>query len=595
MALFILGLGRIMFWVFNSTQFELVGLVPLLNVLFWGSYFDLITLFYFLLPFILLHLIPHIFFDNILVEKILKWYFLLIIALLLILTCVDAGYFPYSKSRINVSLFKMAGNETISISRYILDYSLFIPFILAFLFLAWKYYPIKKNKSTLRFYKQIVLNLVCVGLLILTIRGGFRLKPLKSLDTALFVPASHSQLAISSGFNFLESLQGESIEIPNYFNEKEMEQILMGDYYTLKEKKAFSKKNIVIIILESFGKEYTFPIDSTAISYSPFLVQLAKHSTFYSRAYSNGTRSVDAIPAILECVPKLTKTDFMYSNYTNNTTPGFPFYLKKEGYSCAFYHGGKNGTLGFESFLKSRGWAYYGKNQYSGLKADFDGQWGIFDGPYLQYVAKELSKTKSPFVASVFTLSSHHPYTLPANYKDSFRSIKEPMHKTIRYTDWCLSLFFKSIENEKWFNETIFIITGDHSGQNFSKYYQSCDGKYEVPLLVYAPSNPIEGVNNEIIQHSDIVPLCLDKLGYQGKIFTLGTYFKAANEKIAFQNEEGNYQAISETICVSYNGKNFQVQPTLGNKSSTCPDSLQYILKSRIQSYYYRLVNNKYY
>lgn len=65
-----------------------------------------------------------------------------------------------------------------------------------------------------------------LGLLLLTIRGGLRLKPLRSIDTALFVPSQFASLAISSGFNFLESLQVETIKRPTYFSDNQMKQIL---------------------------------------------------------------------------------------------------------------------------------------------------------------------------------------------------------------------------------------------------------------------------------------------------------------------------------------------------------------------------------
>ncbi|MFM9945517.1 MAG: LTA synthase family protein [Bacteroidia bacterium] len=590
LALFILTIARIVFWVFNSSQFDFPGFSGAINILFWGGYFDLITLFYCLVPFILIHLIPGKWFYNLKVQMGLKVFFSSIIFTLLILTCIDAGYFPFSKSRLSVTLIKMATKEEISIVKYILDYWWFVPVILGTVYLAWKFYPEVKSKYKLRWYFQVPLNIFILAVLVLTIRGGFRLKPLRSIDTALFVPSSHSQLAISTGFNFLESFQGETIEVPQYFTEAELKKIMEGDYCTIGQIEAVKKKNIVIIILESFGKEYSFPETKDAISYTPFLQEMAKYSEFYNHAYSNGTRSVDAIPAILEGVPKLTKTDFMYSNYINNITPGFPFYLKNEGYRCDFYHGGKNGTLGFESFLKSRGWNYYGKDQYQGKPEDFDGQWGIFDGPYLQYVAKQLNQTKHPFVASVFTLSSHHPYTLPKEYKDSFKNIREPILKTVRYTDQCLAAFFESVKNEPWFKETIFVITGDHSGQNFTKRYQSRDGKYEVPILVYEPFTRFPLKHNGIIQHIDIIPLALSKVGYSGEVYTLGTYFKDEKFKMAFQNEAGNYQAITQNLSYTFDGNRFKGK----NKNHSVTDSMQYILKAKIQDYNYRMVNNRF-
>ncbi len=590
LALLLLTLARIVFWIFNSNQFAWPGLCDGFLVLFWGAYFDVISIFYCLSPFILIHLIPGKWFYNVKVQWGIKLFFTIILFAIFTLTCIDAGYFPFSKSRLSVELFQMAGTEEISIFQYILDYWWFVPVILGMVYIVWKFYPASKTATKWKWYFQIPLNILVLALLVTTIRGGFRLKPLRSIDTVLFVPSDYSQLAISTGFNFLESFQAETIKIPEYFNKAEMKEIMEEDYHTLTNPAGTNKKNIVIIILESFGKEYSFPNTNEAVSYTPFLTELALQSTYYSNAYSNGTRSVDGIPAILEGVPKLTKTDFMYSNYTKNITPGFPFYLKKEGYECAFYHGGKNGTMGFEAFLKSRGWSYYGKNQYVGKPADFDGNWGIFDGPYLNYFAKQLNQTKQPFVASVFTLSSHHPYSLPSQYKDSFKNIKKPIHKTIRYTDQCLRAFFETIKNKPWFNETVFIITADHSGENFTKYYQSSTGKYEVPLLLYEPADSSCSFNDDIIQHIDIIPLVLERVGYSGKIFTLGTVFEK-DYKMAFQNEEGIYQVLMNEIYYTFDGNKFK-----GNtKTLVVSDTLQYLLKAKIQNYNYRMVNNKFY
>jgi len=595
LALLTLSLARIVFWIFNRQQFEWPGLETAASVLFWGGYFDIISLFYCLSPFILIHLIPGNWFFNFKVQKAIKIFYSTILFLLFTLTCIDAGYFPFSKSRLGIELFKMASTEEVSIFTYILDYWWFIPVILATIYTVWKLYPENLSKPRFRWYLQIPVNLLLLALLVLTIRGGLRLKPLRSIDTALFVQPAYAGLAISTGFNFLESFQVETIDVPNYFTQSQLDALMLKDYHLIDNSNTQTKKNIVLLILESFGKEYSFPETPEAISYTPFLQQLAEKSTLYNRSYSNGTRSVDAIPAILEGIPKLTKTDFMYSNYIKNTTAGFPYYLNKEGYSCHFYHGGKNGTLGFEAFLKSRGWNYYGMNEYTGHEDDFDGQWGVYDGPYLNSVAVSLSKLPSPFVASVFTLSSHHPYTLPATYKDSFLGVKKPIHKTIRYTDNCLRQFFNLVKDQPWFNETVFIITGDHSSENFTKRYQSRDGKFEVPILVYEPSKPEKKVVEDIIQHIDILPLALERAGYQGKVFTLGTYFEKPEDKLAFQNEEGSFQIIGQNYSISFDGQKAGKKNILRNEAKESDPDLLVQLKAKIQDYYYRLVHNQLY
>lgn len=596
LALIFLFFSRLIFWLYNLSFFKFGGVLEFIRVFFYGSYFDLISLFYFMLPFVLLSILPFSFFYKRNYQLVLKVLFTLIITLLFVLTVVDTVYFPFSKSRLGIEAFKMAASEEISTINYIISYWYFLPLIILFSITIFKLYPQSFMQSKAKWYWVMPINLFFLILLIITIRGGFRLKPLRSIDTSLFVAPQYVQLAISTGFNFIESIQSESIENTQYLSKEEINAIMKNDYLLIKSN-GIKAKNIFIIILESFGKEYCFPANDKTASYTPFLKQLALNSEFYSKAYSNGTRSVDAIPAILEGIPKLTKSDFMYSNYIKNITPGFAYYLSKMGYSCNFYHGGINGTLGFEAFLKSRGWNYFGKNQYSGSKSDYDGNWGIYDGPYLKYIKNEVGKLSKPFVNVVFTLSSHHPYTLPNDYKDSFKSIKKPIHKTIKYVDNCLKAFFESIKNEKWYNETVFIITADHSAENFTKQYSSMNGKYEVPLLVFEPSKPKADTINTIIQHIDILPLALYKTGFAGKIFTLGAFFKNDISKMSYHNEDGIYKAFTDSVFMTFDGKKSKF---LNIYNKNIPEEnkckkLEYDFKGIIQDFNFRITNNKYF
>ncbi|MCB9252745.1 MAG: sulfatase-like hydrolase/transferase [Flavobacteriales bacterium] len=599
-ALFMLMICRMLFWIYNLASFPWPGFDQAIRTLFVGSYFDLISLFYALAPFILLHLIPGNWFYKKGVQTGIKYFFVSVLFLLMTLTCIDAGYFPFSKNRITIDLFKMAGNEEVSILRYILDYWWFIPFILVLTFIIRKFYPQTDKRAQPNIFILSLLNLAFLALLVFTIRGGTRLKPLRSIDTAVFIESPYASLAISSGFNFFESLQAENIIVPQYFDEAFMDKKMKEDYYVSGNITGSEvKKNVVILILESFGEEYVFPDLEGQPNHAPFLNELAKSSTVYRNAYSNGTRSVDAIPAILEGVPKLTNSDFMYSNYIKNKTPGFTHYLSQLGYGFHFFHGGGNGTMGFEAFLKYRDWNYYGKNEYKGPEEDYDGQWGIYDGPYLRYVSAELNNLSPPFVSAVFTLSSHHPYKLPLTHTDSFKKVKEPIHKTVRYTDACLRQFFEIAKKSDWYKNTIFILTGDHSGQNFTGRYQSAWGKYEVPILVFDPEKPYHKELDDVIQHIDIIPLVLEHLGYPKGIFTLGTYFKPQTQKLAFQNDGGLYQILNHSMIAQFNGDNtwaFREIKILSDEDSLRSAAyLKMELKVKIQDFYSRLLNNNLY
>ena len=72
--------------------------------------------------------------------------------------------------------------------------------------------------------------------------------------------------------------------------------------------------------------------------------------------------------------------------------------------------------MNFNSYAKSAGYdLYYGRTEYNN-EEDYDGQWGIWDEPFLMNMTKEISKIKEPFLTTVFTLSSHNPYKVPKKY-----------------------------------------------------------------------------------------------------------------------------------------------------------------------------------
>lgn len=112
--------------------------------------------------------------------------------------------------------------------------------------------------------------------------------------------------------------------------------------------------------------------------------------------------------------------------------------------------------MGFDNFSKAAGIDnYIGQNEYVGNKADFDGSWGIYDEPYLQYIANYLDTVKSPFFAGIFTLSSHHPYKIPNEYSGKFPKGNIPILESIGYADYALQQFFDRISKSDWYKNTL--------------------------------------------------------------------------------------------------------------------------------------------
>jgi phosphoglycerol transferase MdoB-like AlkP superfamily enzyme len=552
-ALVGLGFLRLLFLVLNRNSFSHASFFDYVRSFVAGVYFDYIYVFYALLPILLLS-----FFGSYLYKyKWLRWfesiYFIAIFLVTTVLACIDMAYFPFVKSHIGADLlFFLDSENNISIWTYIFHYWYLLLVCLGLPTVVWYFFGklIKGGKgySTL----QIVPRLGAFILMALVVRGGTRLRPITSLDAVLFAPTNMESLVANPAFIFVESLNTKSdLHFEEELDLSHVEESNRKCYAMIDSANAQlqfdslpENPNIVLIILESFGKEFTSLNRAELPSYTPFLDSLMKVSYSFNNAFANGSKSKDAIPALFTGVPSLVKDGFLTSKYSKNNLLSVPNYLKQFGYSSMFFHGANNGSMGFRNFLLSHGLdEYYGINQYENRDRDFDGHWGIFDEPYLSYVRETLSEKKTPFFATVFTLSSHDPYAIPERYDGQLPREKVKLHRSIRYADLALRNFFKTAMKEPWAKNTLFFITADHSSLNESYMYQAGTGKFEVPFMVYADKAfGLVGSSEKAVQHIDFLPTVLDLLHCEDTVSVFGeSFFAEKSSALVFKDGSSYY------------------------------------------------------
>ncbi|MGS0527761.1 LTA synthase family protein [Zobellia nedashkovskayae] len=257
-----------------------------------------------------------------------------------------------------------------------------------------------------------------------------------------------------------------------------------------------SKPNVVLIIIESFGREYLGSFNKEMnikdyVGYTPFIDSLAQHSLIFPNAFSNGRKSIHAMSSILAGIPSF-KTAYTSTPYANKKIESIISAVNGMGYDTSFFHGAPNGSMGFLGFGNVLGYDhYYGKTEYNN-DDDFDGIWGIWDEPFLQYTAQVLSEKQQPFFSTIFTVSSHAPYQVPEKYEGKFPKGDLDIHQCVGYTDYALKQFFKTIENEPWYQNTVFVITADHGNQIYYEAYQKTANRYAVPILILIPMKSIK-------------------------------------------------------------------------------------------------------
>ena len=405
------------------------------------------------------------------------------------------------------SIYEDIGNQSFQL---IFNFWYIILLFIVFAIVLWQLYPLKyRHKKELKFIPGSLLFLLTVALLVLGIRGGIQSRPLQVLN-AFEKGDKIGNLTLNTSFNVLMSLDKDEIERISYYSENELRNHLPVSHFN--DSINYEAQNIVLIILESFGAEYIGHLNNGK-GYTPFLDSLAYEGLFFNNAFANSATSVQAISSILSGIPNLMDMPIAFSAYQNVNLFNPVDQLKKKGYGAYFFHGGDNGTMNFDSYTRKMGFEYFGRNEYPNDE-HYDGTWGIYDEEYLAYFCESLDQKETPFFATVFTLSSHQPYSIPDRYEGKFPKGTHPIHEVVGYTDHALKKFFEKVRKSPWYNNTLFVLTADHTHLKLEKSYQNLPGQYNIPLVLYHPEYRLPEVNTtKIVQQTDLLATLLDYLG----------------------------------------------------------------------------------
>ncbi|MEG1909996.1 MAG: LTA synthase family protein, partial [Bacteroidales bacterium] len=400
----------------------------------------------------------------------------------------------------------------------------------------------------------------CIGVFVFIIlaRGGFQLRPIDLLDAHKYAKSQNTALVLNTPFVLGKTLYNLELSEKKYFIDLTELQKHYTAHHTAKwhpqtiqnlnEPLISKESNVVVIIVESLSYEY---IDSV---FTPFLYHLFKQSAYY-KCYANGNRSNEAFPILAASLPSLMDKAFTISPYADIPIESLATYLKNRNYKSAFFHGGTNGTMMHNAFAASADFdAYFGRSEYNN-EDDFDGRWGIFDDKFLQFTAQKIDKMPQPFLAYIYTLSSHHPYTIPKKYKNKFPKGPIPILESIAYADFSLAQFFATIQKMPWYKNTLFVITSDHSSQSYTPTFSGEIEKRSIPLAFYYPNTKITEYTkpNLITQQCDVMPSILHLLSYSKPFWAYGeSVFDSSAPHFSINYQNGRYQLIKDGFVLNF-------------------------------------------
>ncbi len=618
LVLFLFSLCRIGFYFFNLKMFPDISVGEFLIMMKGGLLFDISAAVYINMPFILLEVVPFDFRYSTIYEKIVRILFFVTNGIAIAANCMDFVYYRFVFKRATADVFKTFENEehmSKMFFKYMADYwpatiiCFFIWFLMVFLYNKVK--PVKPEpKSRIAYYLINVLFIpIALALVIGGARGGYKhsTRPITISNAAKYVKSPHDvPIVLNTPFSIIRT-SGKKPLVKYHFFAKEKLDEIYNPHIVHDTTKPFTKDNVVIIILESFAREYIGSLNpelegGTYKGYTPFIDSLIKESLTFDVSIADGKKSIDAMPSILASVPSL-ETPYIISHYANNQINGIASLLKTKGYYSAFFHGAPNGSMGFDSFARMAGFdSYFGLNEYPN-KNDFDGMWGVWDEPFFHFFAQKLNGLQQPFLASIFSISSHHPFKVPEKYVNKFKKGPAPIVEVVGYTDFALREFFTEISDKPWFRNTLFVITADHTNESIHKEFQNDFGSYSIPIIFFKPGSDLKGMKKRIAQQIDIMPTILNYLNYDHVYIAFGTnLLDDSRESFAFNTNGSNYHLyMRDHILEMMDNRamdlyNFRTDKYLESNLITKEPDLVNIMtekmKAVIQSYNSRLIDN---
>lgn len=583
-----------------------------------GCLFDTSAIMYTNVLYMVLMLLPLHFKEGRIWQKIAKCLFISVNSLAISLNLADAVYFKYTGRRTTATIFSEFSNEgnlgnVIGVE--LLNHWYLVLLAIVLIVGMYKLYimPTKevKIKSMWKYYGVQVLALLlfvpfCIG----GMRGGITkaVRPITISNANQYVDRPEDvALVLNTPFSLIRTIGKNVFVVPNYFEKEQLEEIYSPVHQLVSDSVTFKNKNVVVLIVESFGREYIGAYNDYE-GYTPFLDSLISRSLIWEYSFGNGRKSIDGMPSVLSSIPMFVEPFFLTPASVNDVS-GIARELGKKGYYSAFFHGAENGSMGFQAFARATGFEdYFGRTEYNEDNrfqgdADFDGTWAIWDEPFLQFYALKMSEFREPFVSAVFTASSHHPYAIPESYKEIYPEEELVIHKCVRYTDHALELFFETASQQPWFKNTLFVITADHTNLSCKPEYQTALGGFSVPIAFYDPSGEMPvGKKEGIAQQIDILPTVLGYLGYEKPFVAFGCDLMntPVEDTWAINYQNGIYQYVKGDYLIQFDGKEvkgvyrFKEDVLLKNNLVNQVDLSESLkeLKAIIQSYMQRMNDN---
>jgi phosphoglycerol transferase MdoB-like AlkP superfamily enzyme len=555
MLCLLMGL-RVVFNYYNQPFFNVTA-ADIVGVYVWGLRLDLAAVAIANIPVLLLYVglslkqnLPSFWL------LLCRMVFVLMNALLVAVNIIDIGYFKYTKHRANAELFYIFSDSLGSLPSLVLTFTaLFLLFaVIVFGLIRWSKNIVIHAVSG----KRWLIELLCIVILVVASIRGWGEKTLMPTSPLLSINHENLPLSQNSFHHFIYSLlkKQNRVQPKNYLTQQQADSIVTTQYFINNSPDSFSKKNVVICVLESFSRCYTEPSHPQK-AVTPFFDSLIQyHCTNFPNAYGNAYTSAQGIVNILGSMYTFIDEPYFYSAYNNTKFETIGSIFKQKGYNTNFFLGAGEDHFGFSKWAKMVGVdSHYNRITYNN-ENDYDGNWGIFDAPFFQYAATVHNNKPQPFFSVLYNISSHPPFTIPASLKKQFQyAHQSPAQNAISYVDYSFKQFFETAKTMPWYNNTVFVFVADHWFSPTDKTPYSYTNSSAVPIFIFDPAQNTAVSIPTLASQVDVVPTILDWLQYSGTYTGFGKSLlrKPSNQPYVLSYTGQVVQIITDDYVLGYN------------------------------------------
>ena len=611
----VLALCRICFVCFNSEIFGSIEWNEVPSLIEGALRFDTVSILYVNAVWVIFSLLPLRLRERRWYSEILYWYYVVVNSLTIVaVNMSDIVYFRYTQKRFTAEeiLFADNSNSALLVVKFMAENWHLV--LLGLLFIAilakgygrrWK--PTSLLRGVAYYGVSTLIFLSAIALSIGGIRGGFSRMVRPIAVPVAMQYANNSQKAnivLSNPFCILRNISGESVSVPHYFDDTTLMRSIYTTTHTTPTTPAVSLegRNVVWFVLESFSAEHSAHLCPDLYNggkergYTPFLDSLMREGYTFHRMYANGKRSIQALPSIWSSIPSFREPFMLMPASLGESRPA-PRILSDMGYTTAFFCGSERGSMGFGAYANGAGFAHnYSMNDYEERhgKGDFDNYWGIWDDCFISYMGEEIDTMQQPFLASIFTISSHHPFVVPTAREGNLPKGETKVHRCIAYTDDAVRRFFEKNGDKEWFKNTIFIFVADHvSSERFGERTHISPYDLHIVGFIYTPDGALKGEYHSATSQIDLMPTLLGMLGCKEEYFAYGRdIFNEPQEPRVLVYDNG-YKVITDHHLFIFDEERVTAVYALDDLTRSCNLvgtldilPLENYIKSFIQQYY---------